>query len=560
MVTRDGTGGKIARQVTSCPECLAWGLMYAQGVCLACYNLAARYRDRVADCPSCGRCVPLKDGYCRLCWHQARLDRAADANNARDHVVLAPYAARVRCHQLFLADLYRPQARPRTTDRRRGVKGRPLKPPPPAAYRPSDIGAQLVLLTDLPRTYRPGSVDLRSVTAPENPWLAWALHLAHTLADNHGFDPMVRRALNRNLIMLLATHADGDLVRVSQFHRLIRRRGGGALVHVIDILSDMEVLADDRPQVFDTWLDAKLDGLAPPMAAHVRAWAYVLRDGGPRRNPRHPYTATAYVRLARPALLAWSQGYDDLREVTRDDVLAHLNELAGVARRDVLAALRSLFGWAKREAVIFRNPCARIRLSHPPPKIWQPLTTAEIDAATAVADTPQAKLCVVLAAVHAARPNHIRALLLDDIDLGNRRLTIAGRARPLDELTYQVLRRWLDHRRARWPRTANRHLLISKETALRTGPVSATFLRNLRGLAATLERLRVDRQLDEALASGGDPLHLAAVFGMETSTAIRWATNARQLLDDTHAAAPPGSLPTQVPVPHNEAGLHLGSR
>jgi hypothetical protein len=61
---------------------------------------------------------------------------------------------------------------------------------------------------------------------------------------------------------------------------------------------------------------------------------------------------------------------------------------------------------------------------------------------------------------------------------------------------------------------------------------------NLRRLAANLERLRIDRQLDEAIATGGDPLHLAAVFGVSEGTAIRYATNARILLQDpqhTHA-------------------------
>jgi hypothetical protein len=51
-----------------------------------------------------------------------------------------------------------------------------------------------------------------------------------------------------------------------------------------------------------------------------------------------------------------------------------------------------------------------------------------------------------------------------------------------------------------------------------------------RGKAATLERLRVDRQLQEALAAGPDPLHLASVFGLDPKTAIRYAENARQLL------------------------------
>jgi hypothetical protein len=52
-----------------------------------------------------------------------------------------------------------------------------------------------------------------------------------------------------------------------------------------------------------------------------------------------------------------------------------------------------------------------------------------------------------------------------------------------------------------------------------------------RGLTATLERLRVDRQLEEALTCGADPLHLAAVFGIDDTTAIKYAAIARQLLE-----------------------------
>jgi hypothetical protein len=65
-----------------------------------------------------------------------------------------------------------------------------------------------------------------------------------------------------------------------------------------------------------------------------------------------------------------------------------------------------------------------------------------------------------------------------------------------------------------------------------TGPVSTIYFAKtrLRDRAATLERLRVDRQLEEALAHGPDPLHLAAVFGLDPKTAIRYAENARLLL------------------------------
>ena len=65
----------------------------------------------------------------------------------------------------------------------------------------------------------------------------------------------------------------------------------------------------------------------------------------------------------------------------------------------------------------------------------------------------------------------------------------------------------------------------------RPGPVSPAWMaRTFSGLGSTLEQLRVDRQLDEALTRGPDPLHLAAVFDIDAKTAVRYANNARQLL------------------------------
>jgi len=89
--------------------------------------------------------------------------------------------------------------------------------------------------------------------------------------------------------------------------------------------------------------------------------------------------------------------------------------------------------------------------------------------------------------MHAARRKAIRELLLDDVDLGNRRLTIGGRVRPIDELTRQILLEWLSYRSARWPGTANPHLLINQMSANGTGPVSTIYFAKtaLRGQAAT---------------------------------------------------------------------------
>ena len=194
-----------------------------------------------------------------------------------------------------------------------------------------------------------------------------------------------------------------------------------------------------------------------------------------------------------------------------------------------ISALRSLFTWAKKTGVILHNPATRIRLGKHEHPVWQLLTAAHLAEAVAAATTPAARLCVVLAAVHAARPGAIRALHLDDVDLASRRLRLGGTGRPMGELTGKVLREWLEYRQRRWPHTANPHLLISKESALHHGPVSTAYLISLRGLPATLDRLRIDCQLAEAIATGFDPLHLAELFGISEHTAIRYAINARQL-------------------------------
>ena len=174
--------------------------------------------------------------------------------------------------------------------------------------------------------------------------------------------------------------------------------------------------------------------------------------------------------------------------------------------------------------------------------LWT-MQPADADA-VAAAVTPAARLIVALAGVHAARSSTICALLLADADPGSGRLLLAGWPRPLDDLTARLLRTWLQTRRARWPGTANPHLLINAQTALDTGPASRTWVNSaLRGHAATIEALRVDRQLEEALATGADPLHLAATFGLDPGTAVRYASSARQLLQTAAEQQNPARVP-----------------
>jgi hypothetical protein len=534
MAPRDGSNGRVVPIVTSCGSCLAWGLTYSQGVCVACYSFAGRYRTPGA-CGTCGRRQPLKRGHCRLCWYQAALERPTGPNTP-----LAPYLKQVRHQQLFLAGMSRRRAAPRAVPRRSGVKGRPPKPPPPAMIRPRVAWLQPPLFDEVRRDYRYGRVDLRRSPAPDNPWLAWALHLAHVMAEARGFDPIVRRALNRNLVMLLADHWGGQVIRTSDFSGVLRDRGA-SLAHTVEVLQTMGILCDDRPVTFEQWLVSKLDGLAPGIRRDTQRWARTLRDGGQRTRPRNQATVQGYLRAARPALLAWSAGYDHLREVTRADVVAYADTLDGHQRRSALVALRSLFAWAKTNGIVFAKPTSRVRTGRRDYSVFQLLLAEEIARTVEAATTPRARLVVALAAVHAARPGAIRVLQLDDVDLANRRLAIARRPRPLDDLTHRVLVEWLAHRRRRWPNTANPHLLISARTAVGHAPVSTTGINLiLRGLPATLERLRIDRQLEEALTHGADPLHLAVVFDLDESTAIRYAVAARQLLRRPHDADPRG--------------------
>jgi hypothetical protein len=135
----------------------------------------------------------------------------------------------------------------------------------------------------------------------------------------------------------------------------------------------------------------------------------------------------------------------------------------------------------------------------------------------------------------ALTPKHrlIRHLLLDDLDLPDRRINIAGHIQRLGELTHRALRAWLKQRRAAWPHTPNRHVLVSEKTALGVAPISKGYFHfQLRLHGVDLDRIRKDRILHEALTVGPDPLHLALVFNLSHTTASRYTAIAQHLLDD----------------------------
>jgi len=498
--------------IGSCPDCLSWGASYgSQSYCRACYDFTRRY-DR-GECAGCRRVIAVKKGHCRLCWLQAGIAAAGRGRITPEDFAPAGY------WQLSLAGMSRLGGTGPAT----GATA--ARPPPPAGPA---AGTQLELR--IPGESR--HFDARHWVASriDSEALALTRRIASELAQTRGWNARIVIETGRALAVVLAGHTPGDMIAWSQLPPALHRRDL-SITRTAEILDLAGLLDDDRVASFTSLIQARLAVLPAPMAADVGHWLRTRSEGGPRSRPRDEHTVRMNLNRIHPLLLAWTGHYSHLREVTTADVIAATELLSGSLRRQTLTALRSLFGHCKKTGRIFRDPTRGVRDGQRPLILIQPLQPGEIDQATSAAVTPAARLAVALAAVHAARPKTIRELHLGDIDLGNRRLIITGRARPLDDLTRSLLLAWLAHRSRRWPGTANPHLIINQQTAMTTRAVSENWLTgSCRGLTATLERLRVDRQLEEALTCGADPLHLAAVFGIDDTTAIKYAAIARQLL------------------------------
>jgi hypothetical protein len=168
----------------------------------------------------------------------------------------------------------------------------------------------------------------------------------------------------------------------------------------------------------------------------------VLLDGDARIRPRSPATLRVHFGRVRPFIQSWAATRGHLREITSGDVDAVLEPLRGHRRYNAITALRSLFRFARRRGLTFADPTRHLRGGRGAGRTVLPMTAEEI---------------------RAARPGAIRELTLEDIDLPSRRISIAGHRQPLGELTRDALLAWLGYRRATWPDTASRHVLITRK-------------------------------------------------------------------------------------------------
>jgi site-specific recombinase XerD len=369
---------------------------------------------------------------------------------------------------------------------------------------------------------------------------------AQQLGDAHGWSRGTLNGVLDGLTVLLEDLPAGERVPLDAVRTRTPRRA--PTPRVAEVLDAVGLLGEDtRPPAIRAWIDRSVAGLPVGFADPVKTWLLVLLDGGPRSRPRSHATLYTYFRTVRPFIEGWSTRYHHLREVSTGDLYAALDPLRGHQRRNATVALRALFRFSKKRGVIFRDPSARLRVAKVQPGLV-PMTDDELRAVEQIATGPAQRAIVVLAAVHAARATDMQRLVLDDLDLPNRRITIGGHQQRLGDLAHQALQTWINRRRAAWPHTPNPHVLISRRTALGTDPVSQGYLQfHLRRHGVGLDRTRQDRILHEALATGADMLHLALVFDVSHATASRYAAIAQNLLDDEleQATDPRAVLPDE---------------
>ncbi len=268
-----------------------------------------------------------------------------------------------------------------------------------------------------------------------NPALRAAAARASQLGETHGWSPSTIRCALDGLTVLLDGRPAGERVTLTEIRTRTPRHSSAP--RVAEVLAGLDLLDDDSIPAVRSWIERRAGELPQGFAGAVRAWLLVLLDGDARARPRSHASIYVHFTAAQPLIERWAANRGHLREVTADDIRTVLDPLRGHQLCTTATAVRSLFRFAKKRGLIFANPATRLKAADPGGSLL-PMTDTEIRAVEQAATSPARRLIVALAAVHAARWAAIRDLTLDDVDLPNRRITIAGHRQRLSELTYRA--------------------------------------------------------------------------------------------------------------------------
>lgn len=497
----------------SCEQCFSWGVLRGR-LCRGCENFASK--NAIGPCRTCGRVVPVSIEVCRLCRKQASLVAGPD-----NKITLDLSVAAVTGQQLFFANMQR--ALRRHPSPVPVVAPELEKQPILSAVSPSTALPQQTqgLLFDPARDCRHSS---SRDPARDPRFLDLVLRRAGELAEHRGWPPRTLLQVRRGLRMLASCHDPGEPIKASTV--MAMSPVGVPGLRVLEVLTclDGDVVVEDRPDSLTIWVDEQVRDLPPQMHQEVHAWIMLLRNGSPRRRALHRSTVSARLASIRPFLLVCATRYTTLRQVTRHDVIEWLEGRKYQAND--ASALRNLFRTLKSERLVFTNPTSRIRVGAPHQSAPSSLSLQSLRQLGDAAEcNPALRVVLALIGVHALLPNQVRRLHTEHLDLPNQRLHTGTVDRAMDPFTASAIADYLAYRHERWPHSSNQYLLLTRRTAHEQGPVSHYWLSSMfRGLPVTLRQLREDRILEEARAAGGDPLHLAAMFGMGAKAGLRYAS------------------------------------
>jgi len=362
-----------------------------------------------------------------------------------------------------------------------------------------------------------------STLTPLDPsYCAHVIAAARRISAEHGWPDWTWTNLSWSLNLLTAVHRTDEKIKASTVLTFNDdSETGHEVSRVLDILDELGLLDDDRPDVLGAWIDTRLAEVAPVIRREAQIWIDILRHGGQRRTPRKEATIRQKIYYIAPFLTDISVDHTTLREVTADQIRDWLR-----GRRTIhpdASAIRDLFKTLAAARVIFGNPTRSLHTGTAQGTMPIPLTPADLRAIGQAAERdPVLKVIVALVGIHALYPKQTRELTLDAVDLHHNRLILPGGERPLDDYTRAAITDYLQLRRSTRPNVNNRYLLVTRRSVHTGKPVTYAWMHSLfRDMNVTAAQLREDRLLEEA-AHNGDPLHLSAIFGITPITSLRF--------------------------------------
>jgi site-specific recombinase XerD len=248
------------------------------------------------------------------------------------------------------------------------------------------------------------------------------------------------------------------------------------------------------------------------LAAQIRA-----RRAGTR--PRAEHTIEANLAILRDlARFLHQHSITDWALVGTAPIESFLNQRPADAAR-ILSVARRFFRWTRHHHLTLADPTRGIQRQRV--RAFQGVTLTRVQQRQMMRrwtdpnqGHPHERLVGLLALLHAASQAELRALRLDDIDHGTRRIRLGHRPHPvpLDPVSWAALQASLDHHTAL--ATANPHLIVTRATRARQTPASTAYLCHvLDDTDISIRTLRATRITD--LITALDPKVVAVALGMD---------------------------------------------